>query len=90
MFTQPPSDSGLGARPKTKFVPLFSEEGIAKTVAKLPGKLPYAIRCNFIISPFLNYEFKYVGFYVILFVIFLGKVVMVIDTDVLYEILDLI
>jgi len=27
---------------------LFSEEGIAKTVAKLPGKLPSVIRCNFI------------------------------------------
>ena len=35
MFSQ--ADTGQGARPKTKFVPLFSEEGAAKTVAKLPG-----------------------------------------------------
>ncbi|KAK2186527.1 hypothetical protein NP493_197g02028 [Ridgeia piscesae] len=44
LFTQPPSDCGLGARPKTKFVPLFSEEGIAKTVAKLPGR--HACECQ--------------------------------------------
>ena len=37
MFSQSPADTGQGARPKTKFVPLFSEEGAAKTVAKLPG-----------------------------------------------------
>ena len=35
MFSQ--ADTGQGARPKTKFVPLFSEKGAAKTVAKLPG-----------------------------------------------------
>ena len=36
--TEGGKDSG-GAKKKTKFVPLFSGAGLAKTAAKLPGKL---------------------------------------------------